>query len=454
MSRKLHCGGVFLLGCGFAIARPDASVSTIDHARIIAGSSDLLKQQEPEMSPSEQAVYEKVAPILERRPAFALKLLTAMSTSSDPDQKPSPAFEFMAGNAFYSAGRYPEAEAKYRNAVERNPGFTRAWNNLGVLYYLQDRYADAVPCFSKSVSLGDRDPTTFGLLANSFEKSGNTVSAETAYMQALAADPANVSWMEGLLRIYMAGHQQAKAETLVRTLLKEHPGEARYWLAYVNLLLSAGRKMEATALLERMSATGLARDEDILLLGDLYAGQKMTPDALATFGRVLASQPELAEQKLLCYARVLNAEKAWMDALLVLDALSRTKLSPSGRIACLEIRADLEVGRNDWGTARRELEALLKEAPANGTAWLGLGRVCLAEAEPAKAVEAFEQAYRIPDSSYRASVELANIEYKNRHYKDCLAYLDHALGIQPSPALGNFRDQVRKLIPPEEPSHP
>lgn len=426
------------------------AAAPLDARRLIEESSQLGKAPEPEMAESERAVYEKVAPILVRKPEFALKLLKAMSTTSDPNAKPSPAFDFMLGNAYYAASNYPEAEAKYRSAVERNPTFARAWNNLGVLYYVQAQQADAVPCFSKAVTLGYRDATTFGLLGHSLEKTGNTVSAEMAYMQALAAEPANVSWSEGLLRIYIAEKNSAKAEALVHALLASHPHDARYWATYAHLLLSSGRKLEATALLERMATTSLIRESDLILLGDLYAEQRMTAEALATFRRVAATQAELVERRLLQLAKNLSDQRLWTEALTVLEALSRTPLTPQSRTACLEARAELELARENSLDAKRALEALIAEAPANGNAWIGLGRVYLTEAEPAKAIAAFERAYEIPESSYRASVELTNIEFKNRHYERCLGYLDHALGIRRTAALENFRDQIRNLIPSEK----
>jgi tetratricopeptide (TPR) repeat protein len=435
-------------GAGALAAAP------LDADRLIAESSRLKNAPEPEMTESERAVYEKVAPILARRPAFALKLLKSASTSSDPDAQPSPAFEFMLGNAYYSVDDFTEAEAKYRSAVERNPAFSRAWGNLGVLYHMQARYADAVPCFSRAVTLGNREAMTFGLLGNSLEKTGNTVSAEIAYMQALAAEPANVSWSEGLLRIYIAEKQPAKAETLVRTLLANHPGNPRYWAAYAHLLLSSGRKLEATALLDRMAALDLARETDLILLGDLYAEQRMTTEALARFAGVAASQPELVEKRLLQFAKTLGREQLWAAALTVLDALAQTPLTAQSRIACLESRAELEIARENPVEARRAFEALVAEAPAHGNAWIGLGRVYLAEAELAKAVAAFERACEIPESSFRASIELANLEFRNRNYERCLGHLDRALSIQRSPAVQNFRNQIGNLIAPETQSNP
>jgi predicted Zn-dependent protease len=443
----------FISGCGLSCGLGAATGPAIDHQRMIKESGDFRKRREPEMSSSEQAVYEKVAPILATRPAFALKLLTAMSSkSAEGESRPSPAFEFMLGNAYYAASNYPEAEVKYKNTVNRSPTFIRAWNNLGVLYYLQNRYKEAVPCFSTSVALGDRDPTTFGLLGNSFEKTGNTVSAEMSYMQALATEPANVNWTEGLLRIYLAGKQLSKAEPLVRSLVKDHPREAKYQLTYVNLLLSSKRPLEAIAVLEEMSATGLARQEDFGLLADLYAEQKMTPEALAVFGKVATWLPSLAEQKLLQYARRLIAERNWDGASEVLDGVAKTSLSHQGVIAYREARGEVAIAQRNWIGAKSELEALIREAPENGNAWIGMGRIYLAEAEQTKAIGAFEHAYQIQESSYRASIELANIEFKNHRYDRSLVYLEHALGIQRSSAVESFRNQIKSLIPPEKQS--
>lgn len=428
-------------------AAPDPA---IDAAAIIQESGDFLKRPEPEMTESERAVYDKVAPILSRRPEFALKLLKSMAgTTPDGTTKPTPAFEFMLGNAFYAVNDFARAEKKYRSAVERNPAFVKAWKNLGVLHYVQDRYAEAAPCFSRAVALGDRDPTTFGLFGTALEKTGNTVSAESAYRQALAADPANLNWTEGLLRLYLADKREGPAETLVRALLKAHPREAKYSLTYLNLLLSSQRKLEAISLLLRMSETGLAREEDVALLADLYAEQQMTPETLATLQRLEVPQPELARQKLLRFARNLIASRSWSRASTVLEALSQASLSPAGRIAYLEARVELQLARKHWIEAKNELQTLLKEAPSNGTAWLGLGRVHLAEMEESEAIAAFERASRIPESAYRASLELANIACKNRRYAQCLGHLDQALGIQRSPAVQNFRDQIRNLVASE-----
>jgi tetratricopeptide (TPR) repeat protein len=233
------CCAIFVfLGCSLKAGSAETAAiaaTAPDPAQLIAESGALQKRPEPEMTESEQVVYDKVAPIMARRPPFALKLLKGMSKSSDPDAKPSPAFEFMLGNAYHASARYAEAEACYQRCLAQSPSFIRAWSNLGVLYYVQNRYQDAVPCFSKAVTLGDRDPATFGMLGNVLEKTGNSVSAEMAYMQALAANPAEANWSEGLLRLYI-----------------DRPPKPRRWCSPCSRII---RKIRVTGRLTRTSCS-------------------------------------------------------------------------------------------------------------------------------------------------------------------------------------------------------
>lgn len=360
-------------------------------------------------------------------------------------ERPSPAFEFILGNAYYSAGQNQKSEASYRSAVERFPTFLRAWNNLGVLYYTTDRYAQAIPCFSKSVVLGDRDPTTFGLLGYCLEKEGNIVSAEMSYMQALAGAPNEGDWKEGLLRIYILGKQFGRAESLVKNLIKEQPKETRYWLTYANILLSEARKMEATAVLEAAVGVGVAGPDELSLLGDLYADQKLVPEALAIYARILTPSPELGQRKLLHYAQVLIGAGKLAEAEQVTGLLRPVPAEAEARVALHQTVADIFVARKQWVEARRELEALLQIAPMSGRALLTLGRTFLAEDDLARAAFAFEAAYRVPASAYRASLELANIELRNRHYVKSVEYLEKALSIEQTDTVKDYLARVRAL---------
>jgi tetratricopeptide (TPR) repeat protein len=380
--------------------------------------------------------------MLASNPAFAVKLLEAMN--SDKEQ-PSPAFQFILGNAYYAAGENDKAEANYRSSVSRYPTFLRAWVNLGILYYSTGRYGDAVPCFSKAVVLGDRDSATFGLLGYCLQKKGDLVSAEMAYMQALSGDPANVDWKEGLLGICIDGKQFTRAESLVKNLIKERPSDTRYWLAYANILLSENRKVEATVLLETAVGTGVAGVPELTLLGDLYAEQRLVPEATETYYKVLVASPEVGEQKLLHYAQVLISGGRLQEAEGVLARFT-SQGADVGGVELLQTRADLLAAQRKWPEERRELDEVLKLDPLNGRALISLGRAYASEDNIPRATLAFEAAYHVASSTYVASLELANIELKNRHYAKTVEYLQKALSIEKTDAVEDFLVRVKTMV--------
>ncbi len=421
---------------------------TVDTAAIVNESNAFLKEREPEMTAEEYALYEKIVAMLETNSKFALRLLEGMTSEK---QKPSPAFEFILGNTYYSAGNIAKAEELYRSAVTRFPTFLRAWNNLGVLYYTSNRYAEAIPCFSRSVVLGDKDPMTFGLLGYCLEHTGNVVSAEMAYMQALAGEPSSIPWKEGLLRIYVKGGQYGRAESLVRNLIKERPTDTRFWLAYANLLVKDGRKLKAIALIETAVQAGIAGAAEITLLGDLYAEHEMVAEAIATYARVSQPDTNIGTRKLLSFAQALVAARKYADALAVLDSLSR-ELSTGETITALQVRADIAAAEKRWADSRRHLEALLALAPMHGKAWIGIGLAHVAEGDLARAAFAFETALQDEATTYRAHLELANLDLRNRRYADSVRHLEEALALNDTELVRSYLARIKPLLVETSPS--
>lgn len=414
----------------------------LDPKRIINESSGFLREREPEMTAEEYALYEKVVTMLTSNPTFALRLLEGMMSESE---EPSPAFRFILGNAYYAAGDNDKTEENYRTAVARYPSFLRAWNNLGVLYYSTDRFGEAVKAFSKSVSLGDRDPTTYGLLGYSLEKENDLISAEVAYMQALAGDPGNADWQEGLLRICVQGRQLVRAEAIARSLIKNQPGVARFWLVLANVLLTGERRLEAMAVLELCAGAGVAGPDEMILLGDLYAERGLYPEALAIYTKLIKPEPTAGEQKLLRLAQTHAAAGRPADATTVLAALPAT-LSPAGHLTRLLVQAQIARAAQRWADAQRDLSAILAEQPLHGPALLALGGVHVAAGDDPRASLVFETALQVPEAAYRASLELANLELRARNYAGSVAHLQRALGLEHSEEVADYLARVKTLV--------
>lgn len=430
--------------------KPATKGPKVDAKRIINQSNSFLKEREPEMTEEEYALYQKIVTIMGSNADLAVHLLESMMNEK---QKPSPAFEFILGNAYYSAGKIEQSEKYYRSAVQRYPSFVRAWNNLGVLCYTANRFQDAVTCFSKSISLGDHDATTFGLLGYSLERGEDYASAEMAFMQALGGDPANADWKEGLMRICIAGKQYVRAEALVKNLIRDHPQENRYRLTQANILLSENRKVDALVVLEAAAGTGAAGVEEFTLLGDLYAEQGLAAEAIASYQKLLSASALGGEKKLVAFARMLTTAGKLTEATAALDSL-KNEPTPAGKVIILQAKAELLYAQKSFAAAHKEIAALLALTPFNGRALLTEGRIYAAENDVPRATFAFEAAYNVSDTQYLASLELANIELKNHHYAKSVEYLQKALTIEKTDAVEDHLARVKTLVVNDDRSNP
>jgi tetratricopeptide (TPR) repeat protein len=422
----------------------------LDPNRIINESNNFLKNREPEMTASEYALYEKISAMLSVRPEFALTLLEGMMRDGE---KHSPAFALMLGNAYFALKHNDKAESSYRESLAGYPEFERAWSNLGVLYYSQEKYAEAARCFSKTVSLGDRSPSTFGLLGYCLERIGNSVGAEAAYLQAVAGDMEQTDWTEGLLRVYQDGRQYSRAEPLVKQLMRVKPRDGRYWSAYANILAGMDRKLEAAACLETARSLGVADDSMLLFLGDLFAEQNLAPEAMEAFGAVSAGSGQLGQERLLRLARLQQGQHHYDEAGRALE-LAAAKADPAMLARVRLARAELLVARGSLAEARAQLEELAREQPANGQLQLSLGKVYQGLGDDSRAAFALEAAAAVPATAYPALLELANLELRGHHYARSAEHARRAYGLERSSALAQFITQVSALSEDATPSSP
>jgi len=125
-----------------------------------------------------------------------------------------------------------------------------------------------------------------------------------------------------------------------------------------------------------------------------------------------------------------------------------------GGVELLQTRADLFAAQRKWPEERRELDEVLKLEPLNGRALISLGRAYASEDNIPRATLAFEAAYHVASSTYVASLELANIELKDRHYAKSAEYLQKALSIERTDAVQDLLARVKTLIVKDDQPNP
>lgn len=437
-----YCLLVPLIGIQATVAEvPDPEDLDVD--AIINESYNFLLNREPRMTDTEYALYEEVLPMVFDRPEVAILLLETMLADDDPE---SAAFSYVLANVYFSSDRYDLAEKHYKSSIDAYPDFMRAWVNLGILYYTRDRFAEAIPCFTKAISLGTQDAQVYGLLGYCLTEMRNPLAAEPAFLQAYTSDPTNRDWIEALLSLYLESKQYQRAELLLKELIKLKPDEKSYWVAYSSVLLSTHKKVEAITILEVLRNKGIAGTDEMLLLGDLYADQKLFPEALAVYESAAKIEPVAGADRMLRYARSLVHQEAYQKAERLLSVLEE-RVSHEQQIEMMEIQAQILQDREDWTRASATLEHILRMDPLNGDALIALGRIRTRDQKFSEAEFLFQQAYKLPEYTFVASIELANLALRDHHYQKGIDYLRNALRIEYRPEIEAHIHKLESMQP-------
>lgn len=439
-----------LLLTAVALAAPGAlraaAAPSLDVRRVVNASYGFRKEEEPQMSLDEYALYERIVGMLTLNRDFAMKLLEPMAAAKSDA---TPAFLFVLGNVYFTDGQTALAEDYYRRAIAQLPTFTRAWANLGNLLFTQGKYQEAAICFTKVTATGERDAQTLGLLAYCLERTGRRLGAEMNYVQALGIDPDHLDSLRGLLSLSLDAGQPARAEELLKQLIRLQPGDRQNWSVYGSLLVSQNRPVEAIGLLESAAALDLLDGAALVQLCDLYAAQGFEAEAGRAFERLRSREPALAASRQLVRVRTLLAAEEYPAAERELAGLA-SQVSADQRIEFLQAEAALRAGQARWPEARAVCERILQLEPFNAPALLGLGAALKALGETTAADLVFERASRVPESAYRAWIELADSALRHRFYVRALGFLEQAASIQRSPPLEASLARVRFIIANDE----
>ena len=422
----------------------------LDPKRIINESYSFKRNAEPEMTEEEYALYEKIVDMIAVQPEIALKLLETIIAGS---QKPTPAFEFVLGNVYFSNNRADLAEQHYRKAIAGYPQFTRVWSNLGALLYGQGRYEEAGKCLTKTIESGDRDAHTLGLLAYCLEKTGHKTAAEMDYIQALGLDPGNTDYIEGLVGLYYEGNKFERAENLLAQLVRLKPDDRHNWLLYANVLKAQNRALEAIALLESARGLDLLETDGLLVLGELYQKGQFYREATQTFLQLRKHSPKVSAECLLACAESLTADgkiPAAEEALAAIDF----EVLPETRFRLIMAKAGLYAARHEDQKQKEQLTAALALDPLNGKALLAMGRFHKDHDDMARADIALEAASSQPEYAYRACIELADVALKTRRYQRGLDYLERAMALEKTVLLHQYITKMKLIVADNEKNTP
>jgi len=107
----------------------------------------------------------------------------------------------------------------FETAIRANPGFAKAYNNLGALYGRRGEYDKGIACFKKAAGINPRDVDALFNLGLAYERTNNNKKATVFFEQALKVNPAYARAHHRLAWLYYREKRPGKAI--------EHCGKAK-----------------------------------------------------------------------------------------------------------------------------------------------------------------------------------------------------------------------------------
>jgi len=229
--------------------------------------------------------------------------------------------------ALHLEGRLSEAEAHYRNVLERQPDAVEAIRGLGVLAYQHGRVDEAVALFARGVTIRPEAADFHANLAESLRIAGRPDRAAEHVRRALALDSTLPDAWNTLGLLEHDRRHYTQAETAFQEAIRLRPGYAAAYVNLGNALSKLGRVDLAevalrnalqnepenaaalTSLGQLLIDTGdieLLDDAESLLRRALVVAPRL-PQAVNSLGNVLRLQGRL-EDAVSCYRRALQLD--------------------------------------------------------------------------------------------------------------------------------------------------
>jgi tetratricopeptide (TPR) repeat protein len=142
-------------------------------------------------------------------------------------------------------GRFEEAEACYRKAVEIQPTHSRPHRSLGLFLEEHDRYAEAESAFRKAIELGPANGDNYLILGRFLDNLKRYEEADQCYQKAAALQVEDADLYASLGNHYGRQGKLAEAEQYYRKAIDLEPREAQHYYFLGHVLKDSHRLEES-----------------------------------------------------------------------------------------------------------------------------------------------------------------------------------------------------------------
>lgn|GEM_PF-4649409 len=117
---------------------------------------------------------------------------------------------YREANEFYRNSNYEKAKKIYKEIIERDTEFVKAYYGLGSVYYIEKDFNTAIEFYKKAIEKNDKFAEAYEWLGNSYEKLNNYQEAVKNWEKSLEIKPNNPHLQKKLASFYKKSKSQQK----------------------------------------------------------------------------------------------------------------------------------------------------------------------------------------------------------------------------------------------------
>src|SRR5256714_1036518 len=151
------------------------------------------------------------------------------------------------GNVLKDLKRYDEAEVAYRRAIKLDPSYSAAYNNLGLALRNLKRYDGAEAAHRRAIELKPTNSAAYNNLGLTLRELKRYEEAEAAHRRAIELDPSNLVAYSNLGNVLRDLKRHDEAEATYRKAIELDPSDSFAYNNLGNLLKDLKRYDEAEA---------------------------------------------------------------------------------------------------------------------------------------------------------------------------------------------------------------
>jgi len=351
-----------------------------------------------------------------------------------------PALHYRLGNLRFKAGDLTGAVESYRRTLKTTPDHAATLRHLAEALIRLDRRLEAVGPLTRALQHGGMSPEQWKRLAwIHLEDRNDSEAALVAYHRALLLLPQDPQVRVGLVTTLLRRGDVAGAVRTAEQALEVFPFHVRLTVLLASARLQQGDHGNAADLLEMLRLVGRAGAEELRTLGDLYYSRRLYGEAAETYREAVAAGVKDGETRLR-RGSALHLAGRPAEAVKVLDAL--VKDEPENGVAWLRLgQAWIALDRIDL--AQAALARATRHLIRKGEAFLEIARIHFSADRLAEAEAAYLEAARDPGTAAQAWTGLGAVALKTGDLNLAIRSYRHALALNPDdPAIHRILDRL------------